>query len=74
MSRMAVSYTHLAQLLELYFAVQDITRAAERYDSHFVTQLTVHGRELELQLDVYKRKICISALKSACVIVFNHHC
>ena len=27
-----------AQLLELYFAVQDIARAAERYDSHFVTQ------------------------------------
>ena len=35
-----------AQLLELYFAVQDITRAAERYDSHFVTQLTARGREL----------------------------
>lgn len=39
-----------AQLLELYFAVQDITRAAERYDSHFVTQLAARGRELELQL------------------------
>ena len=39
-----------AQLLELYFAVQDITRAAERYDSHFVTQLTARGSELELQL------------------------
>lgn len=39
-----------AQLLELYFAVQDITRAAERYDSHFVTQLTAHGSELELHL------------------------
>lgn len=39
-----------AQLLELYFAVQDIARAAERYDSHFVTQLTARGRELELQL------------------------
>ena len=37
-------------MLELYFAVQDITRAAERYDSHFVTQLTARGRELELQL------------------------
>ena len=34
-------------LLELYFAVQDMTRAAERYDSHFVTQLTVYGSELE---------------------------
>ena len=41
--------TH-AQLLELYFAVQDITRAAERYDSHFVTQLTARGSELELHL------------------------
>ena len=41
--------TH-AQLLELYFAVQDITRAAERYDSHFVTQLTARGSELELYL------------------------
>ena len=39
-----------AQLLELYFAVQDVARAAERYDSHFVTQLTARGRELELQL------------------------
>ena len=39
-----------AQLLELYFAVQDITRAAERYDSHFVTQLTARGSELELHL------------------------
>lgn len=39
-----------AQLLDLYFALQDITRAAERYDSHFVTQLTAHGSELELHL------------------------
>ena len=39
-----------AQMLELYFAIQDIARAAERYDSHFVTQLTVHGSELELHL------------------------
>ena len=38
------------QLLELYFAIQDITRAAERYDSHFITQLTAHGSELELHL------------------------
>ncbi len=37
-------------MLELYFAVQDILRAAERYDSHFVTQLTARGSELELQL------------------------
>ena len=39
-----------AQLLELYFSVQDITRAAERYDSHFVTQLTAHGSDLTLHL------------------------
>lgn len=39
-----------AQLLDLYFAVQDITRAAERYDSHFVTQLTARSSELELHL------------------------
>ena len=39
-----------AQLLDLYFAVQDITRASERYDAHFVTQLTAHGSDLELHL------------------------
>ena len=39
-----------ARLLELYFAVQDITRAADRYDTHFVTQLTARGSELELEL------------------------
>ena len=39
-----------AQLLELYFAVQDITRAAERYDAHFITQLTARGSELEWEL------------------------
>ena len=38
------------QLLDLYFAVQDITRAAERYDSHFVTQLSAYGSELTLHL------------------------
>ena len=39
-----------AQLLELYFALQDIARTADRYDSHFVTQLTARGSELELHL------------------------
>ena len=39
-----------AALLELYFAVQDILRAAERYDEHFAAQLTARGSELELQL------------------------
>ena len=37
-------------LLELYFSLQDLTRAAERYDSHFVTQLTAYGSDLELHL------------------------
>ncbi|MGN0662639.1 MAG: ATP-dependent DNA helicase [Faecalibacterium sp.] len=37
-------------LLELFFAVQGFVRAAERYDSHFVTQLTAHGSELEVSL------------------------
>ena len=39
-----------AQLLDLFFAVQDITRAAERYDEHFVTQLTARGSELYFHL------------------------
>ena len=39
-----------AKLLELYFTVQDFLRTAERYDSHFVTQLTAYGSELELHL------------------------
>ena len=39
-----------AQLLDLFFAVQDVTRAAERYDAHFVTQLTARGSELYLHL------------------------
>ena len=39
-----------ARLLEFYFAVQDITRAADRFDTHFVTQLTARGSELELEL------------------------
>ena len=37
-------------LLDLYFEVQDVLRAAERYDEHFSTQLTARGSELELQL------------------------
>lgn len=39
-----------SQLLELYFAVQDMTRSAERYDAHFVTQLTAYGSDLELSI------------------------
>ena len=38
------------QLLDLYFAVQDMTRAMERYDAHFVAQLTAYGSELEFAL------------------------
>ena len=39
-----------AALLDLYFEVQDILRAAERYDEHFAAQLTARGSDLELQL------------------------
>ena len=39
-----------AALLDLYFEVQDILRASERYDEHFAAQLTARGSELELQL------------------------
>ena len=41
--------THAA-LLDLYFEVQDILRASERYDEHFAAQLTARGSDLELQL------------------------
>ena len=39
-----------AALLNLYFEVQDILRASERYDEHFAAQLTARGSDLELQL------------------------
>ena len=39
-----------AALLDLYFEVQDILRASERYDEHFAAQLTARGSDLELQL------------------------
>ena len=39
-----------AVLLDLYFEVQDILRASERYDEHFAAQLTARGSDLELQL------------------------
>ena len=39
-----------AQLLDLYFSVQDMTRSAERYDEHFITQLTARGSELVWEL------------------------
>ena len=46
-----------AQLLELYFAVQDITRAAERYDSHFVTQLPRAAESLNCSCCVWTRHL-----------------
>ena len=37
-------------LLDLYFQIHDFLRTAERYDSHYVTQLTAHGSDLTLRL------------------------
>ena len=37
-------------LLDLYFKVQDILRAAERYDEHFTAQLTAYGSALDLHI------------------------
>lgn len=39
-----------AALLELYFALHDFLRTADRYDEHYVTQLTAAGSELEVEL------------------------
>jgi Rad3-related DNA helicase len=39
-----------AELLELYFSLQDFLRTAERYDTHYVTQLTAAGSELRIEL------------------------
>ena len=39
-----------ATLLDLYFSVQDLLQAAERYDEHFVTQLTAHSSALEFAI------------------------
>ena len=38
------------QLLDLYFSLHDLLRAAERYDEHSVTQLTARGSELTIRL------------------------
>lgn len=38
------------KLLELYFSVQDLIRTADRYDDHFITQMTVHHSDLLLSL------------------------
>ncbi|WP_243001273.1 hypothetical protein [Faecalibacterium sp. OF04-11AC] len=37
-------------MLDLYFKVQDILRAAERYDEHFTAQLTAYGSALDLHI------------------------
>ena len=37
-------------LLDLYFQIHDFLRTAERYDSHYVTQLTAHGSDLTIRL------------------------
>lgn len=39
-----------AALLDLYFKVQDILRAAERYDEHFTAQLTAYGSALDFHI------------------------
>ena len=39
-----------AVLLDLYFKVQDILRASERYDEHFAAQLTAYGSALDLHI------------------------
>lgn len=38
------------QLLQLYFDLRAFTRTAEGYDAHYVTQLTAHGSELQIEL------------------------
>ena len=37
-------------LLNLFFSLRELLRTAERYDSHSVTQLTVRGSELRIDL------------------------
>ena len=37
-------------LLDLYFELHDLIRTAERYDEHYVTQLTARGSELIIRL------------------------
>src|SRR5699024_11033597 len=37
-------------LLDLYFGLHDLLRTAERYDDHYVTQLTAHGSDLTIRL------------------------
>ena len=37
-------------LLDLSFGLHDLLRTAERYDDHYVTQLTAHGSDLTIRL------------------------
>ena len=37
-------------LLDLSFQLQDLLRIADRYDEHYVTQLTAHGSDLDIRL------------------------
>ncbi len=37
-------------ILQLYFSLRAFLRVAEQYDTHYVTQWTVHGSELEIDL------------------------
>lgn len=37
-------------ILQLYFSLRAFLRVAEQYDPHYVTQWTVHGSELEIDL------------------------
>ena len=39
-----------AEILDLCFALRDLTRTAARYDEHYVTQLTAHGSDLTIRL------------------------
>lgn len=37
-------------LLDLYFSLHDLLCTADRYDDHYVTQLTAHGSDLTIRL------------------------
>ncbi len=37
-------------ILQLYFSLRSFLRVAEQYDSHYVTQLSAHGSELQIEL------------------------
>lgn len=37
-------------ILQLYFSLRSFLRVAEQYDTHYVTQLSAHGSELQIEL------------------------